>query len=349
MNTKSLLILIVLVVVGAVAYLLSKSDSNINTAERVGSPILPGLYAALNEVDELKFTAAGNVTVATLRQLESKWVVAERNNYPADIAKIRSVVLALAEAKILEQKTSNRELYAKLGVESVEDDTAGGTQVNIHYGDNNHSIIVGKPGPQINKNRYVRRSDEAISWLVDQKLDVQYEVTHWLRKDILSFEPAEVANVSINLADGSNLKIQNDDTDQDKFFVVNLSDPNSQVIDAELHQVTNALSSFQLLDVTTQEEFGDNEPTMQIEYQLKSGANLSLVAFMLGDEHYVSIEASLRESGSDAAQVSEETKALVQSLQNKTENWVYKIPAVSYDSMYKNEQDVLAITEDQLN
>ena len=284
MNTKSLLVLIILVAVGVAAYMFSQGDSRINSTEKVGSPILPGLFAALNDVDSLQFTEAGSKVLATLQRQDDKWVVAERNNFPAEIAKIRSIVLSLAEAKILEQKTSNSELYSKLGVDSIELDTAEGIQVSIRYGDQNPALIVGKPGPQINKNRYVRRTDDATSWLVDRKLDVQYEVTHWLRKDLLSVEPAEVAAVSIELADGSKLEIQNDNTEQNKFLVTNLSDPDSQVIDAELHQVTNALSSFQLLDVKTQAEFGQVEPTMMIEYKLNSGANISLTAFNVSDE-----------------------------------------------------------------
>ena len=349
MNTKSLLILIILVVFGIAAYLFSQGDSRINSAEKVGSPILPGLYAALNEVDGLQFTAAGNKVVATLQRQDDKWVVVERDNYPADIAKIRSIVLSLAEAKILERKTSNSELYSKLGVESVELASAEGTQVSIRYGDQNPTLIVGKPGPQINKNRYVRIANDVTSWLVDKKLDIQYEITHWLRKDLLSVEPADVSAVSIVLADDSRLEIQNDNSDENKFLVTNLSDPNSQVIDAELHQVTNALSSFQLLDVKTQAEFGEVEPTMAIDYQLKSGANINMVAFEVGGEHFVSIDASVRELSTNEASNSEDVQSFVQDLHNKTKDWIFKIPNVSYDSMYKSEQDVLAITEDQLN
>ena len=349
MNTKSLLILVVLVVVGVAAYLFSQGDSRINSAEKVGSPILPGLYVALNDVDTLQFTTASDEAVTTLQRQDDKWVVAERNNYSADIAKIRSIVLSLAEAKILEQKTSNPELYSKLGVESIEQNSAQGTQVSIRYGNQNSALIVGKPGPQINKSRYVRRADETTSWLVDRKLDVQYEIAHWLRKDLLSVEPADVAAVSIVLADNSRLEIENDNSEENKFFVTNLSDPDSQVIDAELHQVTNALSSFQLLDVKTQAEFGSFEPTMMIEYQLKSGANINMVAYEVSGEHFVSIDASVRESSNDEVSSSKDMQTFVQEIQNKTKNWIFKIPNVSYDSMYKSEQDVLAITEDQLN
>ena len=348
MNAKSLLILLVLLVAGAAVYLVSTGKSKINSAESIGSPILPGLYEALNEVDALHFTGPGNKVITTLRRAEENWVVDERNGYPADIAKIRSVVLALAEAKIMEQKTSNKELYSKLGVESVDLSDAGGVQVGVHYGDHAQALIVGKPGPQINKNRYVRRADDAASWLVDRKLDVQYDVTHWLRKDILSVEPAEVAAVTIMLSDGSNLDIKNDNSEENNFIVTNLSDPSAQVIDAELHQVTNALSSFQLLDVMDEEKFGEHDSTMVVVYQLKSGASIKFSGYEVDKDHFVSIEVDISDS-SEESSAEQDVQTFVRELQERTAGWVFKIPNVSYDSMYKREENVLAITEDQLN
>lgn len=348
MNAKSLLILLVLLLAGAAAYLVSTGESKINSAESIGSPILPGLYEALNEVDELHFTGADSKVVTTLKRAEENWVVGERSGYPADIAKIRSVVLALAEAKIMEQKTSNKELYSKLGVESVDQNDASGVQVSVHYGDHVQALIVGKPGPQINKNRYVRRADDAASWLVDKKLDVQYDVTHWLRKDILSVEPGEVAAVTIMLSDGSNIDIKNDNSEDNNFIVTNLTDPSSQVIDAELHQVTNALSSFQLLDVMDEEKFSEHESTMVVVYQLKSGASIKFTGYEVDKDHFVSVDVDMSDSSEDSP-AEQDVQTFVRELQERTMGWVFKIPNVSYDSMYKREENVLAITVDQLN
>ena len=347
MNTKSLLILVVLLVVGVAAYLFSTGSGRINSSSDIGSAILPGLYEALNDVNKIQLVGAGENVVATLEQKGNVWLVAERNDYPADIAKIRGAVLAVAEAKIVEQKTSNKELYSKLGVEDVSNKDAGGVQVNVHYGEHVQALIVGKPGPQINKNRYVRRKDDDTSWLVDRKLDLQHDVTYWLQKDILSVEPNEVTAVSITMPDGSRLDIKKvaDSEEQDKFAVTNLTDPNSQVIDAELHQVTNALSSFQLLDVLKKSEFIDIEPELLAAYVLHSGAVIALTGYEVDKDHYVTIDVSVDESQED----NDAAKSFIKELTLKTQGWVFKIPNVSYDSMLKREQDVLAITEDQLN
>ena len=344
MNTKTLFTLIALLVIGVGVYWFSSNSSQINLAAKVGSPILPGLQDALNKIDKLELIGAGNNIITTLTREDNHWTVLERNNYPADIAKIRSVVIALADAKIIEEKTSNKDLYSKLGVEDLAQKEATGVQVNLHYGDQSQALIVGKPGPQINKNRYARRIGSETSWLVDRKLDLHHDIAYWLQKDILSIEPGEVSAVTIVLSDDSRLEIENTNSEDNVFVVTNLSDPNSQVINAELHQITNALSYFQLLDVNSKDQFADIEPSMLVAFALKSGAKIVLTAYEVEQDHFAAIDVSVDEEQSEG-----NVQTYVAELRNKTQGWVYKIPNVSYDSMYKREADVLAITEDQLN
>ena len=345
MNIKSLIILVLFLLIGAGAYFFSQAKNSFNSSESIGSPVLPDLHQSLNDISELQITGAGNQVMSTLLRTDKGWMVKERNQYPADIAKIRSALLSLAEANMVEQKTSNASLYEKLGVESVASKDAQGVEVTLRFNDQTTALVVGKPGPQINKSRYVRPSKSETSWLVDRKIDLKHEPDYWLQKDILSIEPDEVSSVTILLQDNAKLEIGNTNQEENVFEVTNLTDPNAQVVEAELHQVTNALSSFQLLDVAENSEFSDLEPTMQVSYQLKNNVQINITAYEVDTDHFaaLSVELNKEADNSDAAQ------KYIDELQNITSGWVYKIPNVTYDSMYKREADVLAITEDQLN
>ena len=329
-------------------YYASSSKDSINTSESIGAAILPGLLESVNNISQIQISQAGNENVVTLKVSGDGWVIEERNDYPADISKIRAVALALAQANIVEEKTSNPDLYHKLGVESIDLADAQGMQVKIDYGKQSQTLIVGKPGPQLNKNRYVRLADSDTSWLVNRKIDVKHDVAYWLRKDLFSVEPDEVLKVEIVMPDDARLVIENSSSEENTFIVANLSDPDSQVVQAELDQVTNALSSFQLLDVTKVENFKSDEPTMHVEYLLKQGIVIKLVAYEVDKDHFVTIEISQADPES-GVEIDDATQQQIAELQNKTSGWVFKIPNVSYDSMYKREPDVLAITEDQLN
>ena len=327
---------------------MTSSETSMNTSESIGSPVLPGLLESVNDISQIRISQAGNETVATLKVSGEGWVIEERNDYPADISKIRTVALDLAQANIIEEKTSNPDLYHRLGVEAIDAADAQGIQLTIDYGNQSRTLIVGKPGPQLNKNRYVRLADSETSWLVDKKIDIKHDTAYWLRKDLFSVEPSEVLQVDIVMPDDSRLTIQNSNPDDNTFIVANLSDPESQVVQAELDQVTNALSSFQLLDVTNAENFAGNEPTMHVDYLLKQGVLIRLVAYEVDKDHFMEIEVD-QAAPETGIEVSDATRDYISELQKMTTGWVFKIPSVSYDSMYKSEPDVLAITEDQLN
>jgi hypothetical protein len=129
MSRKGLIALAVaLVVLGVLAFLGQRGRSNAPTA---GGPILPGLQAALNDVDKIKITKAGGETVATIEKHADGWAVAEKADYAADVTKLRQNLRALAEAKILETKTANASFYDKLGVQDVASDKATGFGVAI--------------------------------------------------------------------------------------------------------------------------------------------------------------------------------------------------------------------------
>ena len=137
MNIKSLIILVACLIIGASAYFFSTANKSINSVEKIGTAFIPGLLGKLNDVATIEITNANNQVLATLLKNEDSWVVKEKKRYPADITKIRASLLAIAEAKILEQKTSNPDLYAKLRCREIwrHEDAQGVKAVYLAYGD----------------------------------------------------------------------------------------------------------------------------------------------------------------------------------------------------------------------
>ena len=108
--------------------------------------LLPDLKGQLNDIRRVVITGPGNEVIATLERGAELWTVAERNNYPADVGSIRKNLLALAEARIVEEKTSSPEFYERLGVQDLADEGAGGVQLTLtgeqRAGERHH-----RPGP----------------------------------------------------------------------------------------------------------------------------------------------------------------------------------------------------------
>jgi hypothetical protein len=164
MNAKSLIILLTtaLFAVAAVVWINRSPETLILT----GQALIPELSQNVNQVTGLRVTKAGNPTGVELRRLEQGWVVSNKANYPADVGKVREVLLSLANTRLLEEKTADPEYYEPLGVQDINAANATGLQVDIEGLGKPVSMIIGKPA-RGSSGTYVRRPGELQSYLVD--------------------------------------------------------------------------------------------------------------------------------------------------------------------------------------
>ena len=74
--------------------------------------LVPALRDHVNDVDKVVVTGAENKPVATLTRKADGWSIAEKGGYAADTGKLREFLLKLADTKLIEQKTANKDKYA---------------------------------------------------------------------------------------------------------------------------------------------------------------------------------------------------------------------------------------------
>lgn len=104
-----------LAVIAGALYL--NSNRNPPPLDARGLPLLPTLAAELDSVTTLSVRKGGAAPGVTLHKVAGQWAVAERGDYPADVAKLRKLLLALGDARIVERKTSTPANFAIIGVE----------------------------------------------------------------------------------------------------------------------------------------------------------------------------------------------------------------------------------------
>ena len=109
MTSRRLLILIVaaIVAIAAGVWLAGRQGSSGSTAGTAA--LYPELKEQLNAVSAVHIYKAGDARVVELKKQGEGWTVSERDNYPADDGKVRKLLIAIADAKVHEEKTSNPE------------------------------------------------------------------------------------------------------------------------------------------------------------------------------------------------------------------------------------------------
>lgn len=367
MNKHHLGLLIAAAVIALVAGLWASKVQEPAVGSGAGAPLLPGLAEAVNDVNGVKLTGPGNQLIATLTRDEETWRLAERAGYPANVPEVRELLLKLARAKLLEEKTANPEYYGRLGVEDIAAADAGGVLVEIE-GIDVAPVIIGDTEPA-REAVYARRADEAISWLASGAIDIATDVTDWISQTVIDIDASRIAEVEVTHPDGEVVRVYKSEFGQAELEVADIPDGRELKRSNIANTMASVIDALQADDVQTLDEsgFADLEAT-RVAWRAFDGFVVQAEVATKDDQYYAKFgattdaaiaarylpvnEATDTESGDAAADdaagppappeadisvVAEEA-----AQQNKRlENWVYLLPKFKYDQMTRRMEDLL--------
>jgi hypothetical protein len=248
MNTKGVTILAVLAIaLLAIALWYAGSRQPAQQGE-VSAPFAPGLAARLNEVERVRIVGAGAAVLATIERDADGWRLQERDGYPVDTAKLRALLVDIAEARRVEAKTSNPDLHERLGVEDIATQDASGEQVEIEGSGETLRIIVGA-GAARDRGSYVRHANEAQSWQIDRVLRVDREPVSWLQRELIDFPTERVESVEVQPATGPRVAIGRSQDSTGDFRLVDLPAGREQASEFVADATAGLLSSLRFDDV----------------------------------------------------------------------------------------------------
>ena len=261
----------------------------------VGDALVPGLRSELDALSTLRITAADNEVVATLELRDDTWVVAERDDWPADVTRMRTLLLALVEARRVEQRTADPQRYARLGVESLDGPEAAGVGLAIEHPEGAVELIIGDTGVGGDYS-HVRRLDEAAAWLVSGTLEVSRSTGDWLQSMLLDVPAARVATVSIEHPDGQALRVRRSGPD-DAFELIDPPEGRTLLYAGIVDPVGAALSNLTLEDVAPRDSVftADSEPVRNVT-ETRDGLTITLLGLERDDAYWVAIDPAIDET-----------------------------------------------------
>ena len=266
-----------------------------------GDPLVPGLADGINEVRMLKITGAGNLPIATLNRGEGGWTVAEKNGHPADVAKIREFLLKLADATIVEAKTSDPNNYPKLGVEEVSATEAKGALVEIEGLKAPVRLIVGNFNARGAEGTYVRRADEAQSLLAKGSFAVDKVAANWLVRDIADIASTRVREVAIE-SQGKTLRVAKDQPEDPNYRVLDVPRGREQASEFVANGLASVLSGLRFDDVLPLAGAEPGEArTWKSTYTMFDGLVVEATAWEVDGKDYARFGARIDEAAATAS------------------------------------------------
>jgi hypothetical protein len=313
-----------------------------------GAPLFAELRDRINDINRLEIDGAGQESVVILSR-GGDWSVENRGGYPADIAKVREVLLDLADARILEQKTASPDRYEALGVRDPEIEGSEGVRLTASGDGVSFAVIIGKANQ--GSNRYVRVADQATSVLIDSNPSLPDSISGWLDQAIVDIPASDVRAATIAHADGEVIRVSKAVREDADFSVPDLPEGRELSYPTVANSIGGALNDLTLEDVRPA---SGAEAGTTVEFTTFDGLGITAAVYAGGDETWISLAAAVADAAAgaeaeapgegadaDAETASGDPAVEADSINARVEGWEFRVPSFKANQLTRRWDDIL--------
>lgn len=328
MNLKTFGILSVITVL-LIFLALQMSSKQPTSSDAPMTYLYPDLLSKINDVTEISITEKQQTL--NLSNHAGQWQLQQKANYPADNNKINQLLANVAQMQTIEAKTKNPTLYDKLGVTDADKiitlkQKDGSVLADLIIGNNRTA-----KGDSTQHQVYVRKRDDAQTWLVSGQIDLAHKAVDWLERTLLDLNETRVQSVVFNTNADETLTISKENKEAKDYQLADLAEGEELSSDFVLKTTASLLSNLQFDDVI---------PVAELSFKDKENATfttfdgLQVKVFLADKEErtYMKlVTASTAETSAEEAQ----------TLQDKLSPWAYAIAQYKLDSFNKVRADFI--------
>lgn len=297
MNRKTLIGLALaaaLALVAAIALQLAQKPRSETDAGKPAEALVPALVDHVNDVDKVVVTGAGNAVLATLVRGKDGWTLQEKGGYAVDTGKLRAFLLRLADARLLEPKTSNKDRYAALGVEDVAGADAKGLQVELGGLAQPVKLVVGNANTR-GGGTFVRRADDTQGWLASGSLAPEKTAADWLGRDLVDIDAARIAEVVLTRPDGKLVRAAKDAEGDANFTLADVPKGREPASEYTVNSLASGLDGLRFDDVVPAAQAMPPEAARRARYAAFDGLVVEVLGWEADGKHYERLSAALDE------------------------------------------------------
>ncbi len=322
MNRKTLFVLAVLAL-ALVAGWYFTSQVGLPRVPAQAERWLPGVQVAQVKAIEVQ---RGDQPLVRLERREQGWVVPAKADYPADQGVVNKLLKALAEARKVEPRTANPELYGRLGLADKGEAEERAVRLTLEQGEAPLRLLIGKPGQQ--EGQLVRRADEAQSWLVSQRIELPASELEWLDRRVTAIPFAEVRELDLRHAGGERLTLARDKAEEANLQVRDLPKGKRLAFDGAANGFGQFFADLRFADAAPLAQLGfEGKPALEFSLTTFAGKTLKGRFYGKADQHWLLLEQG---SGLSASEVPGRS------------DWAYRVEPYQYQSLARKLTELLA-------
>jgi Domain of unknown function (DUF4340) len=308
MNARVATILVMLLAVLGGGALLYQQQERARRPENVGT-LGRTLFKDLKAADIVAIKIVEQKATLTVQRKDERWVIAERADFPADLAKVREFVLKVIGLKVGQSEPLGEKDRARLNLD------ASGTRVEFLGADGKPlgALVVGRkhfkrevenPEKAIPDGRFIVMPDEAgTAYLVaDPLTQATVKTAEWI--DRSSFQVEKVKRLEVRYPRSGGWRIERAGDNADWKLVG--AKPGEKLDIPRANAASYSLQLLELADVAPKDatDTGLDKPTSVDATTLEGAAYAIKVGKLVGDNYYVTFTASgIKPDAKDAERV----------------------------------------------
>jgi len=277
------------------------------TSLQLNIPFLPDLAGKVDRVARIEIATGEGKTVTIVRTGDG-WVVRELGEFPAEVDRVREIVLGLAEMRLVEAKTHDAEKLYRLGLDPEKGeerpktvrlfDEAGKVLAEAVLGKRRWSLY----GPG-RSGMYVRLPGNDQAWLADRAIDLPNEPLNVVDRNLVFIPRDEIREVRLHAGTPQEVVITRD-APKEPFRLAGLG-PDEVADEAKLNRVVAALGTMSAEEIRTRAEKPVPESAARAVYRLFDGLVLEVAVWKEGEgdavQYWVAPEARVEEAAAAPA------------------------------------------------
>jgi uncharacterized protein DUF4340 len=287
---------------------------------------LPGFAAEVRNVAHLHIASKQGAFDIEFKP-EKGWVVAQRDDYPANFDLVQRTRVGLAALQTIEPRTARKDWLHFLGLDSPPLGDGVFIGASDDKGKMLAEIIVGKSedigDPSGATGLFVRRPGENQSWLTRAVFEPRPALTDWLDKRVMDVDRARIQEVDVDPAGAASYVVARTKP-SDADFVLTPIPKGKTVSDPTVPDgVASAITDFGFDDVRPAHEFDFSNPATHARVTTKTfdGLGVTVQVVKAGNDYWATVSA---DPLNPADHVTAKEAATIDA---HASGWAYKLPA----------------------
>ena len=321
MRNKLLFFAVLVILILTVLALQMRSEDSDELASRdLLAPEQMRQLAALERI-----TLAQGESQVELIRIDGNWGVLSHAGFPVQRERLAALLHALRGARVVEEKTSNPEHHARLGLNTEASDSEA-LQVQLYAAGEDFGVVYGN---RVGNGQLVRFVGNDQVLLINRPFSMSVNPMDWLALRVIDLPMPLVASARWLHADGETLELAKQTEGDYNLRLVGLSEQEQGGNERWINSMVLALANLTVQNVALREELALPEPMLKMRINTWAGSQLKASLYELDGSYWLLMD-SFKRAEDDA-----------ELLVNADPRWAFQIGVGQLENLNKRRADII--------